>query len=244
MTRYIILIQDVTESERLEQTRRDYVANVSHELKTPIASIRSLAETLSDGMVKNDNDKVRYYEYILRESMRLSRLIDDLLELSRLQSGSIALTKQSFYLEGMIESVSERMKLIADDSEIRLEYEESVLPSAYSNPDRIEQALVSLTDNAIKYSDDGGMIRIHAIEKPEHIIVEVRNTGHVNESDLPHLFERFYKADKSHTGLGTGLGLAITKEVLELLGESISVKNDAGEVVFAFTVHKEPALQK
>ncbi len=238
-TRLIILLQDVTEAERLEQTRRDYVANVSHELRTPIASIRSLAETLVDGMVKTEEDKARYYEYILRESLRLSRLINDLLELSRIQSGSLALSKQNFDLNHMLADVYDRMRLTAQESDMELEYEEASLGDVYSNPDRIEQVVVALLDNAIKYASDNGKIRIVAENHDDYVAVEVRNTGHIDDADMPHLFERFYKADKSHTGMGTGLGLAIAYEVLKMLGEDIQARNENGEAVFRFTIHRQ-----
>lgn len=236
----IVLVQDVTEAERLEQTRREYVANVSHELKTPIASIRSLAEALNDGLIHTEQDRARYYGHILRESMRLSRLINDLLELSRLQSGAVALTKQPFPLDALLAETAERMRINADYSDITLRYTPAALPTAYSNRDRIEQVLVALVDNAIKYASDGGVVTLTAEEDREtgKLRVEVHNSGHIDEKDLPHLFERFYKADRSHAEQGTGLGLAIAKEILQLLGEEITASNRDGEAVFSFTVSK------
>lgn len=233
----IILLQDVTEAERLEQTRRDYVANVSHELRTPIASIRSLAETLNDGLIKSEDDRSRYYGYILRESMRLSRLINDLLELSRLQSGTMSLERRSFDLTELLNDVCERMQIVAEESGLTFE---SKIPNTrilvYSNRDRIEQVSISLIDNAIKYATDDGRIAISVEVKGNQAVVQVRNTGHIAARDLPHLFERFYKADASHTGNGTGLGLAITKEVLTQLGENIVAENNKQDAVFSFTV--------
>lgn len=234
----IILVQDVTEAERLEQTRRDYVANVSHELRTPIASIRSLAEALNDGLIKNETDRARYYGYILRESLRLSRLIDDLLELSRLQSGAVALTKQSFLPDALLSEAAEHMRIRAEDSDISLCYVHVILPPVCSNRDRIQQVLIALLDNAIKYASDGGTVTLTAEEQGDHVCVFVRNTGHIDETDLPHLFDRFYKADRSHAGQGTGLGLAIAKEILLLLGEDVRVRNLAEEVEFSFTLSK------
>lgn len=235
----IVLVQDVTEAERLEQTRRDYVANVSHELRTPIASIRSLAEALNDGLIRTDEDRARYYGHILRESLRLSRLIDDLLELSRLQSGAVALTRQPFRLDTLLRETADHMRINAEYSDITLRYAAAEpLPEVCSNPDRIEQVLIALLDNAIKYASDGGTVTLGAAEAGDRILVSVRNTGHIDEADLPYLFDRFYKADKSHAGQGTGLGLSIAREILLLLGEDISVRNDGDEVVFSFTVSK------
>ena len=98
--------------------------------------------------------------------------------------------------------------------------------------------LIALLDNAIKYASDGGTVTLGAAEAGDRVLVSVRNTGHIDEADLPYLFDRFYKADKSHAGQGTGLGLSIAREILLLLGEDISVRNDGDEVVFAFTVSK------
>ncbi len=232
----VVLLQDVTEYERLEQTRRDYVANVSHELRTPISSIRSLAEALNDGLVKTDEDRARYYGYILRESLRLSRLINDLLELSRLQSGTVSIEKDAFDLDALLFEVTERMRMSASYSGISLRYTRAVLPKAFSNRDRIEQVLVSLIDNAIKYADDDGSVTVEAVQAADKLLVRVRDTGRIADKDLPHLFERFYKADVSHSEGGTGLGLAITQEILTRLGESIAARNDGNEAILEFTV--------
>lgn len=236
----VIVAQDITAAERLEQTRRDYVANVSHELRTPIASIRSLAETLNDGLVKAEEDRSRYYGYILRESMRLTRLINDLLELSRLQSGAIALEKAPFHLDGVVADVAEQMSLVASYSGIRIanEWRCKTPLKVFSNRDRIEQVLIALLDNAIKFAADEGVIILDtSLSKDgKRAVISVKNTGHLPEEHLPHLFERFYKADTSHSDGGTGLGLAIVKEILTHLGESIEAKNEGDFAVFRFTV--------
>ena len=237
----VVLLRDVTAAERLEQTRRDYVANVSHELRTPIASIRSLAEALDDGLVRTDEDRARYYGYILRESLRLSRLIDDLLELSRLQSGTVALERSAFDLNELAAQVAERMRVTASYSGIDLRYSPAAaLPPCLSNRDRIEQVLVALLDNAIKYASDDGVVEVCCRSEGERLRVEVSNSGHIDEADLPHLFERFYKADRAHAGQGTGLGLAIAREVLERLDGSIEAFNRDGFAVFSFTVPAAP----
>ncbi len=233
----VTMIQDVTEEMRLEQTRRDYVANVSHELRTPIASIRSLADALNDGLVKKEEDKSRYYGYILRESMRLSRLINDLLELSRLQSGGVALEKRAFPLKELLMDLSERFETAAGDSGLtfRLELPEGE-PLINSNEDRVEQVLISLLDNAIKYAADDGKVTLKAEQMADGLMISVCNTGHIPEEHLAHLFERFYKADTAHAEQGTGLGLAIAREIMSLLGERIWAENLDGEACFRFTL--------
>ena len=232
----VLLLQDISEFERLERTRRDYVANVSHELRTPIASIRSLAETLNDGMIQNEDTKNRYYGYILRESMRLSRLINDLLELSRLQSGRLPMEKEVFDLRQLLTEVVERTSITASYSGIDLEYRPIPLPQVFSNRDRVEQVLVALLDNAIKYSEDEGRVAISTEVMDNQILVQIRNTGAIDEKDLPHIFERFYKADIAHSGEGTGLGLAIVYEVLSGLNEKITAFNSEGDAVMEFTL--------
>ena len=231
----VMLIRDITEASRLEQTRTEYVANVSHELRTPIASIRGLADALNDGLVKKDEDKARYYGYILRESMRLSRLIDDLLELSRLQSGTIAFKKQFISINELIEDVADRYVSAAREKGLNVEIDIGEPYKVYTNPDRAEQVLVALTDNAIKYGDSG-TLRFSAEKKGDSLYISVSNPGSIADEDIDHVFERFYKADKAHAGQGTGLGLSIVNEVLELLGERIWVKSENGTVTFTFTL--------
>lgn len=231
----VMLIRDITEASRLEQTRTEYVANVSHELRTPIASIRGLADALNDGLVKKDEDKARYYGYILRESMRLSRLIDDLLELSRLQSGTIAFKKQFISINELIEDVADRYVSAAREKGLNVEIDIGEPYKVYTNPDRAEQVLVALTDNAIKYGYSG-TLRFSAEKKGDNLYISVSNPGSIADEDIDHVFERFYKADKAHAGQGTGLGLSIVNEVLELLGERIWVKSENGTVTFTFTL--------
>lgn len=233
----VTLIQDITEAARLEQTRRDYVANVSHELKTPIASIRTLAEALNDDLVKKEDDKIRYYGYILRESMRLSRLIDDLLELSRLQSYSTALEKNRVNTRELLYDMANRFENISRESGLGfiLDVGEDC-PDTFTNADRLEQVLVALLDNAVKYSEDDGIIRLEAKIINGKLHISVSNPGHLSETDCEHLFDRFYKADKAHSGGGTGLGLSIAKEILTRLDESIWVTSKCGEVKFTFTL--------
>ena len=231
----VMLIRDITEASRLEQTRTEYVANVSHELRTPIASIRGLADALNDGLVKKDEDKARYYGYILRESMRLSRLIDDLLELSRLQSGTIAFKKQFISINELIEDVADRYVSAAREKGLNVEIDIGEPYKVYTNPDRAEQVLVALTDNAIKYGGSG-TLRFSTEKKGDSLYISVSNPGSIADEDIDHVFERFYKADKAHAGQGTGLGLSIVNEVLELLGERIWVKSENGTVTFTFTL--------
>ncbi|MDR1206394.1 MAG: HAMP domain-containing protein [Peptococcaceae bacterium] len=234
------LFRDITESERLEQTRRDYVANVSHELRTPIASLRSLAEALKDDLIHSDKDKQRYYGYILRESMRLSQLIDDLLELSRLQSGAVALKPQSVDLKALLPAICEPYRITTDEIGIQFELPDNLehCPDIFGNPDRIEQVLHILLDNAIKFTSEDGLVSLKVAWDQNKVYLSVRDTGQgISEQDLPYVFERFYKADKAHSGMGTGLGLSIAREILSLMDERIWAESRLHEgSCFTFTL--------
>lgn len=238
----VTLISDVTESERLEQTRRDYVANVSHELRTPLASIRSLSDALSDGLITDEDDQKRYYGYIQREAIRLSHLIDDLLELSRLQSGGVAFSKGKVELFEIAYDVADRMNDLAArrGKTVKLNLHEG-LYYANTNADRIEQVLIALTDNAIKHGSDGCdvCIDLKLCADGQRYKFTISNPATIDQTDIDHIFERFYKADHAHSGEGTGLGLAIVSEVLNLLGEKIDVEYKDGVISFDFTVLRD-----
>jgi signal transduction histidine kinase len=227
------------ESGHLEQTRQAYVANVSHELRTPIAAIRAIGETLRDGMAKTEEKRQMFYNSIVRESMRLSRLVEDLLELSRLQSDAIAMQKTRFDLAESMRNIADVYGRAAKRGNVQfhLEMDGDDAVYAHSNPDRIEQVLIILLDNAFKHTPQGGSINISLRSAGDKHEVCVSNTGEgISEEDLPHIFERFYKADKSHSGEGNGLGLSIAKEIVRGLGESIRVESDSDSTRFILSV--------
>jgi PAS domain S-box-containing protein len=234
------LFRDITESERLEQTRRDYVANVSHEFRTPIASLRSLAEALKDGLIHSEKDKQRYYGYILRESMRLGQLINDLLELSRLQSGNIALKPKKVDLKELLPAICEPYRITTDEIGIHFELPTNLeqCPNTFGNPNRIEQVLRILLDNAIKFTSEDGRVSLKVAWDRQKVYISVHDTGHgISEQDLPYVFDRFYKADKAHSGMGTGLGLSIAREILSLMNERIWAESKPQEgSCFTFTL--------
>ena len=237
------LFSDITQSERLERTRREYVSNVSHELRTPLTAVRALVEPLKEGMVNTEEDRQRYYDIILREVMRLSRLINDQLELSRLQSGNVAIQKQRMKLDDLILDVCDRYRSIAEDHglTLRIESDLSECPSVYANPDRVEQMLIILLDNAIKYTEQGS-VGVRVDWDDEMVYIAVHDTGiGISAEDLPYVFDRFYKVDKAHSGKGSGLGLSIAKELLNRMNEAIWVDSIQGEgSCFTFTVHRNP----
>ncbi len=236
----VALFHDITESERLEQTRRDYVANVSHELRTPLSAVRGLAEALNDDLIKTPQDRSRYYGYILRECMRLGRLIEDLLELSRLQSGGIALQKAEVDLTALLNDIRMRYANLSYDLGIHFDVDCPECPMVFSNADRIEQVLVILLDNAFKFTEEGGYVKVYTACDADKVTICVSDDGAgIGREDIGHVFERFYKAERSHSGGGTGLGLSIAREVLTLMGETIAVVSEVGKgTTFRFTLQR------
>lgn len=236
--------RDITESERLEQTRRDYVANVSHELRTPLTALRGLVEPLADGMVRSESDRKRYYGIILHETMRLSRLIDDMLELSRLQARTLAFKTFPFDLNALLKEIEAKFEPVMTDAELqfKVEFKSGKLPTVMGNPDRVEQILVILMDNAKKYTPQGGSITISTEfdDDNNQVLVSVIDTGQgIHEYDIDHIFDRFYKADRARGKKGTGLGLSIARELLSYMGETISVSSEYGEgTTFTFTLKR------
>ena len=235
------LFSDITQMERLEKTRRDYVSNVSHELRTPLTAMRALIEPLKEGMVTDEADRQRYYDIILREILRLSRLINDQLELSRLQSGTLAIQKSVMTLDDVVYDVCDRYTTIAAEHglELKVETDFSQCPPVYANADRVEQMLIILVDNAIKYTEQGS-VTVTADWDDDRVVVHVKDTGiGIEENDLPYVFDRFYKVDKAHSGKGSGLGLSIAKELLKRMDEDIWVTSEKGEgTEFSFTIHR------
>ena len=237
------LISDVTQMERLERTRREYVSNISHELRTPLTAMRALVEPLKEGMVTQEEDRQRYYDIILREVLRLSRLINDQLELSRLQSGTLAIEKSRVALDDLIYDVCERYRSIASEAGLTLLVPDNLsdCPQVWTNADRVEQLLIILLDNAIKYTEQGS-VSILASWNEERVVLTVKDTGiGIEEADLPYVFDRFYKVDKAHSGKGSGLGLSIASELLRRMGEEIWVTSELGKgTEFNFTLHRQP----
>jgi signal transduction histidine kinase len=233
------LFKDVTDLERLEKTRRDYVANVSHELRTPLTAVRGLLEPLSDGMITDEETKQRYYRIMLREVIRLSRLITDMLELSRLQSGTEHMELHAVDLVELLQDTRQNYVNEAAQRGISLNLQLEQIPYAMTDEDRVEQLLVILIDNAMRYTPEGGSITISASQtKGERILVTVSDTGcGIAPDDLPHIFERFFKTDRSRKEGGTGLGLSIAKQIIDKLGENIYVESRPNEgTSFHFTL--------
>ena len=227
----------------MEQLRRDYVANISHELRTPLTGIRGMIEPLMDGYVDTEEERQSCYGIIQRETVRLEKLVGEMLDMSRLQDGRATVELERLELPGILEAAVRSMSALARDAGVELGVEtDGSRLACMGNEDRIEQVLVILLDNAIDFTPRGGCVTVFARDAGKKIVVGVRDTGcGIEPKDLPMIWERFYKADRSRMRTkGTGLGLSIAKLVVELMGGEISVQSEPGRgSEFSFTLNKK-----
>lgn len=228
----VALIRDITEQERLERTRHDYVANISHELRTPLSSIRGLGEALRDNIVTEENDRQRYYNIIVEEATRLSRLVNDLLELSSLQSNPAAFEMERIDPNELIYELHDLNTRLFEEKKIAFHRSlpEEFLPDIRSNEDRLTQVLTIFLDNARKYTPEGGSVTLGAERAAGGVRFFVRDTGvGMNEETRRMAFERFHQAEKGRSDKGSGLGLSIAREVLQKLGVEIHLESELGQ---------------
>ncbi|MDD3224493.1 MAG: ATP-binding protein [Clostridium sp.] len=233
----VLLFRDITEAERLEQTRKDYVANVSHELKSPLTAVKGLIIPLKEGMVKDDKKKNHFYEIIYNEIERLNDLVNDLFELSRLQSRNTSFDMQIVDILNILYDQQEKFQILVEEKNMKLIVKKSKKQIyAKGNIDRIGQVLTILIDNALKFAKRGSTITLWTEEHNGRVVVFAHNTGSmIKTDDLSHIFNRFYKVDKSHKEEGAGLGLSIAKEVIMRMNGNINVKSDGkNETCFSF----------
>ena len=236
----VLVIQDVTTHYRYDQLRKEFVANVSHELKSPLTAIRGLIETLLEGALEDPANNRRFVQLIEEDVARLARLIDDLLALSQIESQVGGLTLTRLQLKPLVESVvaSLEASLRARRLTVTLEVPAELMVQA--DPDRLRQILVNLLDNAVKYNTDGGRILVRAGHEAQRVTVTVSDTGiGIPPEHLPRIFERFYRVDQARSRElgGTGLGLAIVKHLVEAHGGSVSVESQPGSgSAFCFTL--------
>jgi signal transduction histidine kinase len=223
----LLVVRDVTDARRLEAIRRDFVANASHELKTPVASIRAAAETLRHGAIEDPPAALRFTEQLEREAMRLSRIVSDLLDLSRLETGSEL--AERVRLDGVAADEVERLEDQAKEAGVELS--RSTDPDATVMGSGRDLALLArnLIDNAIRYTPEGGRVDVRVRLVGDEAVLSVSDTGlGIPQRDLPRIFERFYRVDRARsreTG-GTGLGLAIVKHVAENHGGEVTVTSE------------------
>lgn len=226
----LILAQDLTQVRKLETVRRDFISNVSHELRTPLASLKALTETLQSGALSDPEAGPRFLERIHTEVDALSQMTQELLDLSRIESGQVQLNYESISPRKLIHSAAERMKAQVERARLTLDvYCEDGLPNFMADRSRLEQVLVNLIHNAVKFNKPGGNIALGAGPIPGGVRCVVRDTGQgMPAESLTRIFERFYRVDSSRTGSGTGLGLSISKHIVEAHGGRIWAESDEG----------------
>lgn len=238
----VCLLRDMSEAMRMEQLRRDYVANISHELRTPLTGIRGMVEPLIDGCMDTEQERQDSYRVILKETIRLEKLVGEMLDMSRLQDGRVSVELERLELPGILEAAARSMRQIAADAGVALNVEtDGSALSCMGNEDRITQVLVILMDNALSFTPSGGTVTVYGRDAGDRVEVGVRDTGcGIEPKDLPFIWERFYKADRSRMRTtGTGLGLSIAKLVTELMGGQIGVTSEPGKGAdFTFTLNK------
>jgi two-component system phosphate regulon sensor histidine kinase PhoR len=229
----VVVFNDVSRLRRLENLRRDFVANVSHELKTPITSIKGFVETLLDGAIKNPVEAERFLKIVAKHADRLNAIIEDLLMLSRLeQDGKEGMEMQKAGLCGLMNSAVEVCARRAAEKNITIRVECSEDLTAVVNPPLIEQALINLIGNAVKYSADGKNVVVSACTESGGVVLSVKDQGYgIEKEHLDRLFERFYRVDKGRSRQegGTGLGLSIVKHIAQAHGGTVSVQSRYGE---------------
>lgn len=216
----VAVTRDVTEERRLDKLRKDFVANVSHELRTPLAMLQGYSEALIDDIADTPEARREIAEVINEESQRMGRLVRELLDLARMESGHIHLDIQQMNLEEFFHRVLRKFQSIAAEQQVTLFNQiSSDLPTVYWDEDKIEQVLTNLIDNALRHTPADGKVEIAVQSDLDHVIIKVKDTGSgIPEEDLPFIFERFYKADKARTrgqSGGTGLGLSIAKHLID-----------------------------
>lgn len=227
----VISVDDVTRFRHLETVRRDFVANVSHELRTPIASINLLVETLQRGALEDPVAAQHFLHRIEVETQSMARLVEELLELSRLESGTLSLRIDPTDVYELLEGVVSRLAPSAKEKSLPVVLDlQAGLPPVAVDPDRIEQVLLNLVHNAIKFTPAGGQVTLRARRQGPGVYIEVIDTGMGMEaSDAARVFERFYKVDRGRNRMGgSGLGLAIARHLLELHGSQLQLVSEVG----------------
>ncbi|CAM3965179.1 ATP-binding protein [Lederbergia lenta] len=235
----VAVIRDMTEERRLDKLRIDFVSNVSHELRTPISMLQGYSEAIVDDIAGSEEENKELAKIIYDESLRIGRLVNELLDLARMEAGHIHLNDEEVDIEEYIHRIMYKFKGVARDNDVILDAEiESKDLTFKLDPDKIEQVLTNLIDNAMRHTNENGTIMIVQTKEDKGITISVKDNGSgIPEEDLPFVFERFYKADKARTRgrAGTGLGLAIAKNIIEAHNGFINVQSKKGQgTTFSF----------
>ena len=222
---------DVTQVERLERVRQEFLSNISHELRTPLTSIIAFVETLEDGAIDDPENNRRFLGVIHRNAERMQGLIADILELSLIESGNVSIEKTQVRLANLVNEIFDSLSAKADEREVALVHDIVADCRVLADPGRLEQVLTNLIDNAIKFNSEGGSVEVSCRQTDSVSIVTVADTGEgIPRENLARVFERFYRLDRGRTREvgGTGLGLAIVKHLARLHGGEVSVESELG----------------
>ena len=222
----VIAVQDISDIKRLENMRSQFVANVSHELKTPLTSIKGFTETLK--YVEDEETRKKFLDIIEKEADRLGRLINDILILSKIES-DISGEEDEFLPNKVVDDVINMVKVLADNKNITIELDERNYDLLFGDKDRFLQLVLNIVENSIKYSNEGSTVKISSFTKGDNynLIVEDNGIG-IPKEDIPRIFERFYRVDKARKSGGTGLGLAIVKHIVKTFNGNIKVESVLG----------------
>ncbi len=239
----VLVFHDITDLRRLENIRKDFVANVSHEIKTPLTSIKGYTETLLDGAIEDKDNAKDFLKIIGSDSNRLVRLVDDLLDLSRIESDKLSLELAPHSIENVVDRVIAGFNKQSGSKGIEIKKEISRdLPKVKIDEASIAQVLLNLIDNGIKYNNEKGTITVSSQEKDSFVRINITDTGiGIPEEDIDRIFERFYRVDKARSRQlgGTGLGLSIVKHIIQAHGGEVSVQSQLGKgSTFSFTLPK------
>ena len=229
----VMVLHDITEIRRLERARRDFIANISHEFKTPLTAIQGFAETLLGGALEDVQNRSRFLEIIREHALRLGRLTDDLLKLAQIEAGQMQREMKPVAIAGIIDPCMEVSRIKAEQKTLSVEadYADN-LPTLCGDIRSFQEILQNLLDNAVRYTPPGGSIRVKAIVDGSEIVLSVADTGiGIPKADQDRIFERFYRADaaRSRESGGTGLGLSIVRHLAEAQGGRIRVESEVGQ---------------
>lgn len=239
--RSMLLFQDLTQTHRLETIRRDFVSNISHELRTPMAGLKAISETLLDGALEDPTVARNFVVRMDSEVDNLTQMVNELLELSRIESGRSNFDFQHIEPCRLIQKPVDRMTLQAERVGLTLSHDcPADLPQVFADPERISQVFINLIHNAIKFTPNGGRIHVSAYQEGQMVVFRVSDNGvGIAQKDITRIFERFYKADRARSGGGTGLGLSICRHIVDAHGGKIwaeSVENSGAEFYFSIPV--------
>lgn len=236
-----LLKEDIKRKEAIDEMRKDFIANVSHELKTPIALIQGYAEGLNEGLCEDEESRKYYTEVILDESEKMNKMVKQLLTLSSLESGNSILHKENFNLTSLIESVLGSISILIGEKNVNIEFDSDKEIFLNADEFKIEEVVTNYISNSIHHVKDSGEIKINVSDDGENITFSVYNTGNpIPEKDLNNIWEKFFKVDKAHSRAygGSGIGLSIVKAIIEAHNGTVAVRNILDGVEFSFKIPK------